>query len=58
MVGITLTYAGLVWLRVLDQHRTKGWQLSWPDEQMTSRANGICRRQANKAADKMLALAQ
>ena len=27
MVGIKLAYAGLV-----DQHRTNGWQLSWPDE--------------------------
>ena len=33
MVGITLTYAGLVGLRTLDQLRTNGWQLSWPDEQ-------------------------
>ena len=38
MVDITLVYAGLVGLRAyaLDQHRTMGWQLSWPDEQ-----NGI-----------------
>ena len=33
LVGITLAYAGLVGLRALDQHRTNGWQLSWPDEQ-------------------------
>ena len=33
MVGITLAYAGLVELRALDQHRTNGWQWSWPDEQ-------------------------
>ena len=33
MVDITLAYAGLVGLRALDQHRTNGWQLSWPDEQ-------------------------
>ena len=32
-VGITLAYAGLVRLRTLDQHRTNGRQLSWPDEQ-------------------------
>ena len=55
MVGITLAYAGLVGLRALDQYRnrTNGWQLSWPDEQ-----NVICRRRANKTADKMPALAQ
>ena len=29
MVGITLADAGL---RAFDQHRTNGWQLSWPDE--------------------------
>ena len=23
----------IVGLQVLDQHRTNGWQLSWPDEQ-------------------------
>ena len=28
-----LAYAGLVGLRALDQHRTNGWQLCWPDEQ-------------------------
>ena len=33
MVGITLAYAGLVGLQALDQFRTNGWQLSWPDEQ-------------------------
>ena len=33
MVGITLANTGLVRLRALDQHRTNGWQLSWPDEQ-------------------------
>ena len=33
MVGTTLAYAGLVGLRALDQHRTNGWQLSWPEEQ-------------------------
>ena len=53
MVGITLAYEGLVGLRALDQHRTNGWQFSWPDEQ-----NVICWRRANKTADKMPALAQ
>ena len=33
MVGIALTYTGLVGLRALDQHRTNRWQLSRPDEQ-------------------------
>ena len=33
MVGITLAYAGLVGLRASNQHRTNGWQLSWPDDQ-------------------------
>ena len=26
-------YMGLVGIRALVQHRTNGWQLSWPDEQ-------------------------
>ena len=33
VVGITLAYEGLVGLPAFDQHRTNGWQLSWPDEQ-------------------------
>ena len=52
MVGITLAYAGLVGLRTLDQHRTNGWQLSWPDEQndigLTSFVDvGHCRQNAS-----------
>ena len=53
---ITLAYVGLVWLRTLDQLRTNGWQLSWPDEQ--NGAKFICRRWANKNTDKMPVLAQ
>ena len=53
IVGIMFAYVGLVGLKALDQQRTKGWQLSWPDEW-----NVICRRRANKTADKMLALSQ
>ena len=41
MVGIMLVYAGLVGLRALDQHRTNGWQLSWPDEQNNIRLTSI-----------------
>ena len=56
MVGITLAYAGLAELRALDQHRTNGWQLSWPDEQNDIGLTSFCRRRANKTADKMPAL--
>ena len=33
MIGITFANEGFVGLRALDQPRTNGWQLSWPDEQ-------------------------
>ena len=33
MVGITVAYTRLVELRAMDQHRSNGWQLSWPDKQ-------------------------
>ena len=33
VVGITLAYVGLVWLRALEQHRNNRWQLSRSDAQ-------------------------
>ena len=54
MVGITLAYAGLVGLRALEQHRTNGWQLSWPDKQNDIGLTSF----VNKTADRMPALAQ
>ena len=58
MVGITSAYAGLVGLRTLDQHRTNGWQIKLARWEKWRQTNVICRRRANKTADKMPVLAQ
>ena len=58
MVGITLAYAGFVGLRALDQHRTNGWQLSWPDEQNDIGLTSLVDVGSTKLPDKMPALAQ
>ena len=58
MVGIKLAYAGFVGLRALDQHQNQRLAIKLARWAKWHRANVICRRRANKTADKMSALAQ
>ena len=55
MVGIMLSYAGLVGLRALDQQRTNRWQLSRPYEQNDiGPTHVICQRRANESSEKIV----
>lgn len=58
MVGITLSYAGLVGLSALDQHRTNVRQLSWPDVQNDIEITASVDLESTKLPIKMSALAQ